>query len=257
VIARGILVITAAWAVGCTKPPVPRPTTDKTGPGGWAIEGVEPGAEASVGVEPPQQQGPRADDGHDGAPAANDDDARAPVDTDEGGVTFEPRGQSGSAARKPIVPVDHPQHGRLEGEGLANDCKRDGECFADGCAREVCSAQRGVTTTCETTPVALPTDAACGCVEGECVWWSRSGTTLPLPERDASRPNSGESPRKGAQVCDGRTCKPGQQCIEYYGIAGTSGPRFESCEWPCGKGQPCPKGTACTTISDGPGRVCR
>ncbi|MBC8073349.1 MAG: hypothetical protein IAG13_33825, partial [Deltaproteobacteria bacterium] len=181
---------------------------------------------------------------------------REPADA-TGGEQVTRRDPTSTGARQRVVSTDHPQHGRLEGEGLANDCKRDAECFADGCAREVCSAQHGVTTTCEVAPVALPTDASCGCVEGECVWWSRSGTTLPLPKRDEPRPNNGESPRNGAVVCDGQTCKPGQQCIQYYGIAGPSGPRFESCEWPCGKGQACPNGTACVTVSDGPGRVCR
>ena len=54
-----------------------------------------------------------------------------------------------------------------------------------------------------------------------------------------------------------QTCKPGQACIEYYGIAGPKGPKFSSCEVKCGKDGSCPKPTTCVTIADGPGRVCR
>jgi hypothetical protein len=259
---RFVMFAIAVLACGCTKPTTPRQGGGKAdgGGGGWSIEGVEPGADASAGVGAERADDARATDSDDGARVpANDDGARSPgAEAGAEPGTGDPlRKPAASGGRVRVVPVDHPQYGRLEGDGLPNACKRDGECFADGCAREVCSAQRGVTTTCEKSPAALPTDASCGCVAGECVWWSRSGTTLPLPKRDGPEPNSGEAPRKSAVVCDGETCKPGQQCIEYYGIAGPSGPRFESCEWPCSKGQSCPKGTACVTIADGPGRVCR
>jgi len=52
-----------------------------------------------------------------------------------------------------------------------------------------------------------------------------------------------------------RKCKPGQVCVEYYGIAGPAGPILRSCEWRCEDG--CPDGTRCVTIADGPGKVCR
>jgi hypothetical protein len=65
-------------------------------------------------------------------------------------------------------------------------------------------------------------------------------------------------PDKAGAPCDDRGCGGGYQCISYYGIAGPKGPQFKSCEIPCAKASDkCPKGTTCTTIADGPGRVCR
>src|SRR5690606_25899979 len=60
------------------------------------------------------------------------------------------------------------------------------------------------------------------------------------------------------QPCDdGDGCQAGASCVSYYGIAGPSGPEFKSCEITCaGKGA-CPEGTACVTVADGPGEVCR
>lgn len=46
-------------------------------------------------------------------------------------------------------------------------------------------------------------------------------------------------------------------CERYYGIAGAKGPELSSCEIRCAKGQPCPTGTRCVTVADGPGEVCR
>ncbi len=62
----------------------------------------------------------------------------------------------------------------------------------------------------------------------------------------------------GAACGERDACGRGTACVTYYGIAGPSGPAFKSCEITCvnGKG-PCPPGTACTTIADGPGSVCR
>lgn len=248
-------------ACACSKPGGP-PTPRRDGEqkqaapaGGWTIERIEGVHEDDAGDDGDAQAG-RTSDANADAPAATTR-GDEPAGADDGDAIDPTRPAPVERARTPIVPADHPQYGRLEGDGLANACKRDGECSMGGCAREVCSAQRGVTTTCELLTVQLPTDAACGCVAGECVWWSRSGTTLTVPKRDGPRPNRGEAPSKGVVHCGGAVCKPGQQCIEYFGIAGTNGPRFESCEWPCGKGQRCPKGTTCTTISDGPGKVCR
>lgn len=53
------------------------------------------------------------------------------------------------------------------------------------------------------------------------------------------------------------SCADGLSCARYYGIAGPSGPEFSSCEVACDTGQECPAGTACVTIADGPGAVCR
>lgn len=51
-------------------------------------------------------------------------------------------------------------------------------------------------------------------------------------------------------------CPAGQTCVSYLGIAGGNGPTFKSCEIKCAK-ETCPDGTACVTIADGPGQVCR
>lgn len=58
----------------------------------------------------------------------------------------------------------------------------------------------------------------------------------------------------------GEACPSGATCKTYYGFAGPSGPAFKSCEVPCGaaaSGAVCPAGTACVTVADGPGSVCR
>lgn len=63
------------------------------------------------------------------------------------------------------------------------------------------------------------------------------------------------------QPCgDGDACPSGASCKTYYGFAGPSGPAFKSCEVACGaaaSGAVCPAGTACVTVADGPGSVCR
>jgi hypothetical protein len=59
----------------------------------------------------------------------------------------------------------------------------------------------------------------------------------------------------GMPCLDGK-CAEGLTCMRYYGVAGPRGPEFSSCERPC-EGSKCPAGESCTTISDGPGRVCR
>ncbi len=68
----------------------------------------------------------------------------------------------------------------------------------------------------------------------------------------------GAAPGIGEVCGDADACATGLTCVTYYGIAGARGPAFKSCEVPCpgGKGA-CPAGTACTTIADGPGQVCR
>ena len=134
----------------------------------------------------------------------------------------------------------------MEGDGFPNACNADADCFAAGCSSEVCSAEHGVVTTCEAFRIeGWPEDAACGCVASQCRWYSPSGATLPA----------------APATCDGKPCEPPRQCIEYYGIAGASGPTFYSCEIRCKPGAQgnggCPEGTTCTTIADGPGSVCR
>jgi hypothetical protein len=67
----------------------------------------------------------------------------------------------------------------------------------------------------------------------------------------------GAGPGMGEHCGPGDACAAGLTCVSYYGIAGTRGPEFKSCEIRCsGKGS-CPAGHTCMTVSDGPGRVCR
>jgi hypothetical protein len=46
-------------------------------------------------------------------------------------------------------------------------------------------------------------------------------------------------------------------CERYLGIAGARGPELSSCEIRCSDEAPCPAGTRCIKIADGPGEVCR
>ncbi len=96
--------------------------------------------------------------------------------------------------------------------------------------------------------------AAAGC---------RPSVRPPDPPPIAVRADAGAAPlpagagAQGTPCADGR-CQPGLACVEYYGVAGPSGPRFTSCEIRCASPtDKCPRGQRCTTISDGPGRVCR
>lgn len=179
---------------------------------------------------PPPQVDPPADPTK--GPVGADDGASSPPSTED---------------RTAVVPAAHPLFARLEGDGFPNNCHADGDCFEGGCSSEVCSAERGVITTCEAFEnPGWPADAGCGCVSGQCRWWSESGATLP-----AAKPGAGD--------CGGQTCTPPKECITYFGIAGANGPEFKSCEIRCkggGKGG-CPDGTSCVTIADGPGSVCR
>lgn len=73
----------------------------------------------------------------------------------------------------------------------------------------------------------------------------------------APAPDKPALPQQG-QPCPEGACADGLHCLGYYGIAGTQGPRFSSCEIPCtGNPQACPEGQRCVTIPDGPGQVCR
>src|SRR5262245_55158858 len=84
-------------------------------------------------------------------------------------------------------------------------------------------------------------------------------TPAPAPE-PAPAPAPAPDPNAGKQAmpCNAGQCDAGLTCVEYYGIAGPSGPKFTSCEIRCAaKGPRCPEGQACTTIMDGPGEVCR
>ena len=57
--------------------------------------------------------------------------------------------------------------------------------------------------------------------------------------------------------CLNGTCASGLTAVTYYGVAGTSGPQFCSCEIPCtGTARTCPTGLVCSSISDGPSNIC-
>ena len=77
------------------------------------------------------------------------------------------------------------------------------------------------------------------------------------PDQPRDRPASSGGPAQGQPCGDGGRCAKGLTCVEYYGIAGPRGPRMGSCEIRCPGGKGCPAGQICTTISDGPGQVCR
>ncbi|MCA9695139.1 MAG: hypothetical protein KC636_36505, partial [Myxococcales bacterium] len=155
-----------------------------------------------------------------------------------------------TATRVPLLTPDHPLYRRLEGPDASDACAADSQCSRAGCRRDLCTAQRELMTTCEVIekPAGWPADAACGCVEGRCRWWS----TAPLP--------SGQPAPEDSTQCGDRRCAPPERCVAYYGIAGPSGPELRECVIPCSRGAAnhgCPTGTKCVTIADGPGDVCR
>jgi len=81
---------------------------------------------------------------------------------------------SGATAgeRTPAVPSSHAQHQRVEGTSFQNGCSRDDQCAVGGCSSEVCSAEQGVSSTCEAQADGWPTQgASCGCVQGQCIWY--------------------------------------------------------------------------------------
>jgi hypothetical protein len=73
---------------------------------------------------------------------------------------------------------------------------------------------------------------------------------------DSEQPSASMLPGRGVPCREG-ACAKGLTCVEYYGIAGARGPKFTSCENPCGGNAACPGGLTCITIADGPGQVCR
>lgn len=222
--------------------------------------------------KPPVETGPNAPTGVEGSPGAG---AAAPgAGAAEGAAADEmptpgPEPEPGTTPSSPskgerfaIVPQEHALHERLEAPDMPNACTDDTGCHVGGCNGEVCSSEPGVVTTCEVLPIELPPGSSCGCVEGSCQWWHPEGAALIEKGISSERPEprTNDAPTDALAECGGKTCKPGQECITYYGIAGPRGPRFRSCEWRCRRGQPndgCPPGTKCVTVADGPGRVCR
>lgn len=162
-----------------------------------------------------------------------------------------------------LVPMGHELYSRLEGTTFPNDCSADAGCFRGGCSGEICTAKNDVMGTCDVLPVQIPASARCGCVESECVWWSDGSAQL-IETREGEPPGESQGESQGEShggepsgaACGETTCAPGEQCIEYYGVAGPRGPKFQTCGIPCKSGK-CPDGKKCVTIADGPGPVCQ
>lgn len=185
-------------------------------------------------------------------PACKSSESAPPVQAES--VGGEAGGQD--SQRVSLVPKDHPLYARFEGLSFDNACTGDGGCFKGGCSGEVCSATSDVAGTCEVLPVQIPKEASCGCVQGECAWWS-DGTATLIEAEVAPEPAAEPEPvQQPGVACGDATCAPGEQCIEYYGVAGPQGPRFQTCGIPCARGK-CPDGKKCVTIADGPGPVCQ
>jgi eight-cysteine-cluster-containing protein len=160
-----------------------------------------------------------------------------------------------TGARTLAVPASHPHHARVEGVDFQNACQDDSGCFVGGCSSEVCSAEEGVSSTCEMPADGWPSaGASCGCVQGECVWYREADATAPAAAEEAS---GAELPGQGAACTEEGRCGPGLTCVRYRGVAGAAGPEFKTCEVRCGEGGSCPPGQRCVTIADGPGQVCR
>lgn len=178
-----------------------------------------------------------------------------------------PAGEPTPAGRTPSIPAAHPQHARVEGTSFQNGCAADADCRVGGCSSEVCSAEEGVNSTCEMPADGWPTaGSACGCVAGQCQWWKptagEAAATTPAPAATEPGPATPPEPASAlpeqGKPCDAEgRCAAGLRCMAYFGIAGTKGPKFTSCEIACAGGARCPDGQRCITIADGPGQVCR
>ncbi|MEO8552163.1 MAG: hypothetical protein ABI678_19430 [Kofleriaceae bacterium] len=65
---------------------------------------------------------------------------------------------------------------------------------------------------------------------------------------------TGSVAHQGEACPTGTTCDHGLTCVAYRGVGGNE---LHSCEIPCEDGAPaCPAGQSCSTVKDGPGRVC-
>jgi len=72
--------------------------------------------------------------------------------------------------RTPAVSKDSRNYDLFEGTSYKNDCAQDSDCVVGGCAKEVCSAEPRVVTSCIVRQD-QPRDASCGCVSGQCLWY--------------------------------------------------------------------------------------
>jgi eight-cysteine-cluster-containing protein len=84
---------------------------------------------------------------------------------------------SAGAARTPAVAASDPLYSRVEGTTFQNACQADNQCFVGGCSSEICTAEEGVSGTCEMPATGFPSKGAtCGCVAGQCIWYRAAGT---------------------------------------------------------------------------------
>jgi hypothetical protein len=117
------------------------------------------------------------------------------------------------------------------------------------CGANVCGANE----TCCNPSCGICTRVGDGCITIECM----AGGSTSLGGASGTSPSSSIS---GLHAdCTNRTCATELTPIQFYGIAGPSGPLFCSCEIPCSgptDRTTCPTGLACTHIADGPGNVC-
>jgi hypothetical protein len=185
----------------------------------------------------------------------------------------EPTPPAGGGERTAAVASSHAQYQRVEGTSFQNACSRDDQCAVGGCSSEVCSAEQGVSSTCEAPADGWPTTgASCGCVQGQCIWYRTGGEggneggqgkdeggqgKGEGGQGGAGGGSAGSLPAQGATCGDDGKCAKGLTCVKYYGFAGPKGPEFKSCEIPCAGGKACPSGQQCVTVADGPGQVCR
>jgi eight-cysteine-cluster-containing protein len=89
---------------------------------------------------------------------------------DPGAEPAPPQPPAPEAGRTPAVSPDHPLYARVEGSSSPGECADDSACVTGGCSAEVCSTEQ-VQTTCEARD--WPTaGASCGCVSGQCVWYT-------------------------------------------------------------------------------------
>jgi eight-cysteine-cluster-containing protein len=93
-----------------------------------------------------------------------------------------PAAPAGGTGRAAAVEASHPQYERVEGTSFQNGCQQDDQCFVGGCSSEVCSAEEGVSSTCEAPAAGWPiSGASCGCVSNQCVWYRESGSPAEPP----------------------------------------------------------------------------
>ena len=99
-------------------------------------------------------------------------------ETDSGGSSGDTGGAGGGgsgeitgpACRSPEVSPGSNSYDRFEGTGFSNACMEDADCFRGGCSNEICSADSGVSGTCDVP--SNPPQGSCGCVAGECLWYT-------------------------------------------------------------------------------------